>query len=51
MDPRAHETLGNGSSPVAGPDRLLTTTVMEEPANALAPHSVALGLTRAYAPS
>ncbi|KAL2848982.1 hypothetical protein BJX68DRAFT_276168 [Aspergillus pseudodeflectus] len=45
MDPRVHE------SPVAGPDRFSTTTVLEEPANALAPHSVALGLTRAYAPS
>ncbi|KAL2829136.1 hypothetical protein BJY01DRAFT_255096 [Aspergillus pseudoustus] len=50
MDPRVHEMSGDGSSPVAGPDRFLTTTATEEPANTLVPHSVALGLTRAYAP-
>jgi hypothetical protein len=51
MDPRVHETLDDVLNPVTRPDLLLITTATEEPANAQAPHSVALGLTRAYAPS
>jgi hypothetical protein len=51
MDPRAHEMLGNGLSPIARLDWFLITTVMEELANTLVLYSITLGLTRAYAPS